>query len=86
MSWVLKTEIWKMHNWSGVQDISESGVREGKKKTCGRPFSPDVVIRAGGLEKKTGAVHPCCQVLRTGRRGRVLGHCSDDNILRHLLW
>ncbi len=23
----VKTEIWKMHNWSGVQDISESKLR-----------------------------------------------------------
>jgi len=76
----VKTEIWKMHNWSGVQDITASGVREGKKKTCGRPFSPDVVIRAGGLDKKTGAVHPCCQVLGRDEEA-VLGHASENNIL-----
>mgnify|MGYP003108450003 FL=1 len=46
-------EIWKMHNWSGVYHSD----RKGKKRTCGRPFSPDAVIRANG------AVHPCCQVL-----------------------
>lgn len=75
----VKTEIWKMHNWSGVQDISETGIRHGEVKTCGRPFSPDVVIRAGGLDGKTGAVHPCCQVL--GRDDEaVLGHCSENTI------
>lgn len=47
------TEIWKMHNWSGVYKSD----RKGGIKTCGRPFSPDSVVRANG------AVHPCCQVL-----------------------
>ena len=28
-----------------------------------RPFSPDIVIRAGGLDGKTEAVSSCCQVL-----------------------
>ena len=60
-----------MHNWAGVYKPEYE--REGKIKTCGRPFSPDLVIRAGGLDGKTGAVHPCCQVL--GRDDEaVLGH------------
>ena len=71
------TEIWKMHNWSGVYD-PEYG-RVGEKKTCGRPFSPDIVIRAGGLNGATGAVHPCCQVL--GRDDEaVLGHGSLNTL------
>lgn len=71
------TEIWKMHNWSGVYDPVYD--REGSKKTCGRPFSPDLVIRAGGLDGKTGAIHPCCQVL--GRDDEaVLGHGSVDTL------
>ena len=71
------TEIWKMHNWSGVYN-PEYG-REGAKKTCGRPFSPDIVIRAGGIDGKTGAVHPCCQVL--GRDDEaVLGHTSEQTV------
>ena len=57
----VKTEIWRMHNWSGVYDNKDK--RSGKINTCGRPFSPDVVIRAGGLEGQRGAVAPCCQVL-----------------------
>ena len=40
----VNTEIWKMHNWSGVYDPEYN--RQGKTKTCGRPFSPDIVIRA----------------------------------------
>lgn len=73
----VKTEIWKMHNWSGVYDV-EYG-RKGNKKTCGRPFSPDVVIRAGGSGGATGAIHPCCQVL--GRDDEaVLGHLSLNSL------
>lgn len=73
----VKTEIWKLHNWSGTYKPSYE--REGKVKTCGRPFSPDVVIRAGGLDGKRGAVAPCCQVL--GRDSEaVLGHTSELSI------
>jgi len=77
MSANVKTEIWKMHNWSGVYDPLYD--RAGKKKTCGRPFSPDIVIRSGGLGGNTGAVHPCCQVL--GRDDEaVLGHGSVNTL------
>tara|TARA_E500000318_G_scaffold46866_2_gene44203 strand:- start:4288 stop:5247 length:960 start_codon:yes stop_codon:yes gene_type:complete len=73
----VQTEIWKMHNWSGVYEPDYD--REGSRKTCGRPFSPDLVIRAGGLSGATGAVHPCCQVL--GRDDEaVLGHGSKNSL------
>ena len=73
----VNTEIWKMHNWSGVYKPQYD--REGKQKTCGRPFSPDIVIRAGGLDGATGAIHPCCQVL--GRDSEaVLGHGSENTL------
>ena len=71
------TEIWRMHNWSGVYKPLYN--REGEKKTCGRPFSPDVVIRAGGLDGKRGAVAPCCQVLGRDEEA-VLGHTSENTI------
>ena len=74
----VKTEIWKMHNWSGAYDIGENA-RTGDVKTCGRPFSPDVVIRAGGIDGKRGAVHPCCQVLGRDEEA-VLGHTSVNTI------
>ena len=74
----IKTEIWKMHNWSGVYDIGNNK-RKGEVKTCGRPFSPDVVIRAGGLDGKRGAVAPCCQVLGRDEEA-VLGHTSENTI------
>lgn len=73
----VKTEIWKMHNWSGVYDPEYD--RVGKKKTCGRPFSPDIVIRAGGNDGNTGAVHPCCQVLGNDSEA-VLGHGSKNSL------
>lgn len=73
----IKTEIWMMHNWSGVYKPEYD--RQGTKRTCGRPFSPEIVIRAGGLNGSTGAVHPCCQVL--GRDDEaVLGHTSLNSI------
>lgn len=73
----VKTEIWKLHNWSGVYNPTYN--RKGGTKTCGRPFSPDVVIRAGGLDGRRGAVAPCCQVL--GRDSEaVLGHMSENTI------
>ena len=74
----VKTEIWKMHNWSGAYDVG-ANQRKGAVKTCGRPFSPDVVIRAGGLDGQRGAVHPCCQVLGRDEEA-VLGHTSENTI------
>ena len=73
----VNTEIWKMHNWSGIYDPDYH--RAGNIKTCGRPFSPDIVIRAGGTDGKMGGVHPCCQVL--GRDDEaVLGHFSEMTV------
>lgn len=68
-------EIWKMHNWSGVYDNPNE--RSGNVKTCGRPFAPEITIRAGGLDGKTGAIHPCCQVLGRDEEA-VLGHLSEN--------
>ena len=68
-------EIWKMHNWSGV--YKNPNERKGAVKTCGRPFAPEITIRAGGLDGKTGAVHPCCQVLGRDEEA-VLGHMSEN--------
>lgn len=69
-------EVWKMHNWSGVYDNPNE--RSGKVKTCGRPFAPEITIRAGGLDGKTGAIHPCCQVLGRDEEA-VLGHMSENS-------
>ena len=69
------SEIWKMHNWSGVYENPNE--RKGGLKTCGRPFAPEITIRAGGLDGKTGAIHPCCQVLGRDEEA-VLGHMSEN--------
>jgi MoaA/NifB/PqqE/SkfB family radical SAM enzyme len=54
-------EIWKMHNWSGIYDVDYK--RSGQKRSCGRPFSPDLTIRAGGTNGTKLTVAPCCQTL-----------------------
>ena len=66
-----QAEIWKMHNWSGV--YSPEYEREGKIRTCGRPFSPDLVIRANGK------VHPCCQVLGNDDAA-ILGDVKENTV------
>jgi MoaA/NifB/PqqE/SkfB family radical SAM enzyme len=54
-------EIWKMHNWSGIYDVDYK--RRGEKRTCGRPFSPDLTVRAGGTNRTKLSIAPCCQTL-----------------------
>lgn len=73
----IKASIWKMHNWSGQLGVDW---RIGKKKrSCGRPFSPDLIVRAGGNGERTGAVVPCCMVLGQDSKA-VLGHLSHQTI------
>ena len=73
-----EAEIWKMHNWAGTIDRND---REGIHSTCGRPFSPDLTIRAGGLDNKHAAVVPCCQTMGSPKESTsVLGHLTDNTI------
>jgi len=74
----IKANIWRMHNWAGT--MSETVWRAGHEiRSCGRPHSPDIVIRAGGIDGKHAAVVPCCMVL--GRDSEaVMGHLSDQTI------
>ena len=74
----IKSSIWKMHNWSGVYD-EINWRKKPEKRSCGRPFSPDLIVRAGGNDGKQGAVVPCCMVLGQDSKG-VLGHLSDQTI------
>ena len=74
----IKASIWKMHNWSGVYD-EVTWRKRPDKRSCGRPFSPDLIIRAGGNDGKQGAVVPCCMVLGQDSKA-VLGHTSDQTI------
>ena len=65
----MKTEIWRMHNWSGVYDNKDK--RSGKINTCGRPFSLMLLFVQAGWRSR-GAV-ACCQVLGRDEEA-VLGH------------
>lgn len=74
----MKGEIWKMHNWGGQYDTPYN--RDTRtKRSCGRPFSPYVNIRAGGVDGKLGAVVPCCFVLGQDSKA-VLGHLEDQSL------
>ena len=69
-----------MHNWSGNYD--NKNPREARKKTsCGRPFAPELTVRAGGLDGRTSAVVPCCQTLGPPNEARsVLGHLDKETL------
>lgn len=70
-------EIWKMHNWSGIYDPEYK--RKGQKRTCGRPFSPDLTVRAGGTNGTKLSIAPCCQTL--GRDSEAdLGSIDNQSI------
>lgn len=74
-----KSYIWRMHNWSGNYD--NKNPRDVKKKTsCGRPFAPELTVRAGGIDGKTAAVVPCCQTLGPPNEAKsVLGHLDTES-------
>ena len=73
--------IWKMHNWSGNFDNKLNKRLEKNKRSCGRPFAPELTVRAGGAPGKSGAVVPCCQTLGPPNEEKsILGHLSEDNI------
>ena len=84
----IQAEIWIDHNWTGSFDQEESISRKNKffnrkKRSCGRPLSNVVEIRAGGLESKHGAVVPCPNVL--GRDSTaVMGHIQDSSLMEIL--
>ena len=70
--------IWKMHNWSGNW-VPEYGRESPRKRTCGRPFAPEITIRAGGLNGMKGAVTPCCQTMGPPNEDKsVLGHFQNQ--------
>ena len=77
--------IWKMHNWSG--NIQPVYLRDpSKRTTCGRPFAPEITIRAGGLNGEYGAVTPCCQTMGPPHEEEsVLGHTSVNTIREIML-
>jgi hypothetical protein len=73
----LRSYIWKMHNWSG--NYNPAYERNGTKRTCGRPLSAEITVRAGGINGNSAAVTPCCQVLGPPTESKsVLGHFSNQ--------
>ena len=86
-SWVeylgVQADIWLEHNWAGQH---EGGVprteiyRQRQRRSCGRPFAPEVEIRAGGLGNKYGAVVPCPFVLGQDSKA-VMGHTQDTPLM-----
>lgn len=80
-----KAYIWKMHNWSGNYDPNGNMRIGTERKTCGRPFGPEITIRAGG-NGKTGAMTPCCQTLGPPNEAKsVLGH-FEDQTFEEIFW
>ena len=80
-----KAYIWKMHNWSGNYDAGANSRGGMERKTCGRPFSPELTVRAGG-NGKLGAVTPCCQTLGPPNEAKsVLGH-FEDQTFEEIYW
>ena len=72
--------IWKMHNWSG--NYQPLYLRDpSKRRTCGRPFAPEITIRSGGNNGLKGAVTPCCQTMGPPNESlSVLGHVQNQTI------
>jgi MoaA/NifB/PqqE/SkfB family radical SAM enzyme len=79
------SEIWLMHNWAGNEHVELGYTRDGighmgdTRRSCGRPFSPLLQVRAGGLGGHQAAVVACCMVLGMDSKG-VLGHLDDQSI------
>lgn len=75
-------EIWLMHNWSGEYDgpyDRTNIVQSRARRSCGRPFSPLLQVRAGGLEGHRGGVVSCCMVLGKDSSA-ILGHLDHKSI------
>lgn len=71
--------IWKMHNWSGNFSNPNPRVKS-SRKSCGRPFAPEITIRAGGSVGKTSAMVPCCQTLGPPNEEKsILGHLDTQS-------
>ena len=74
-----KAYIWKMHNWSGNYNNKNERVKT-ERRSCGRPFAPEITIRAGGAPGRTAAVVPCCQTLGPPNEEKsILGHLDNSS-------
>jgi len=78
--------IWKMHNWSGNYAPQyffrkPDDTTTQKKRTCGRPFAPELTVRAGGVDGQRAAVTPCCMTLGPPNESKsILGHLDSQSI------
>ena len=71
--------VWKMHNWSGNYD-NQNPRKKSDRRTCGRPFAPEITIRAGGEIGRTSSMVPCCQTLGPPNEEKsILGHLDKDS-------
>lgn len=71
--------IWKMHNWSGNYN-NLNPRKKTDRRSCGRPFAPEITIRAGGEIGRTGALVPCCQTLGPPNEEKsILGHLDKQS-------
>ena len=71
--------IWKMHNWSGNYN-NPNPRKKNDRRSCGRPFAPEITIRAGGEKGRTGALVPCCQTLGPPNEEKsILGHMDKQS-------
>jgi radical SAM protein with 4Fe4S-binding SPASM domain len=70
--------IWKMHNWSG--NYNNKNLRLATdRRSCGRPFAPELTIRAGGQPGRSSAIVPCCQTLGPPNEEKsILGHMDKQ--------
>jgi radical SAM protein with 4Fe4S-binding SPASM domain len=70
--------IWKMHNWSGNYANTNSR-KKTDRRSCGRPFAPEITIRAGGEKGRAAAIVPCCQTLGPPNEEKsILGHLDSE--------
>ena len=71
--------IWKMHNWSGNYNNTNPR-KKTERRSCGRPFAPELTIRAGGEQGRASAIVPCCQTLGPPNEEKsILGHLDKES-------
>jgi len=75
----INAEIWSMHNWSGVYEAIPVRRNASSRRSCGRPNSPYLNVRAGGVDGHVAAVVPCCFVLGRDERA-ILGNLDTQSI------
>ena len=72
--------IWKMHNMSGNYNNENNPRAAKEKKSCGRPFAPELTVRAGGEPGRMGAVTACCQTLGPPNEMKsIMGHLDKES-------